>query len=192
MDFNLLHQGGAKDTQPAILFQKQSGYDEHSLIADALFVNPTKGDYRVREGSPALALGFKNFPMDQFGVTGKRLRPLARTPELPVPGAMREEKSRPDARITEWFGAKVKNVIGLGEISAAGLPGEVGVSLLEVPTGSAAAKSGLLVGDVILKCAGKKTNSVAELLREWRGASGTVRLEVWRSQKSIVLEVIKE
>jgi hypothetical protein len=27
-----------------------------------------KGDYTVRTGSPALALGFKNFPMDSFGV----------------------------------------------------------------------------------------------------------------------------
>ena len=105
---------------------------------------------------------------------------------------MREEKSRRDARITEWFGAKVKNVIGLGEVSAAGLPGEVGVSLLEVPAGSAAAKAGLLVGDVILKCAGRPTNSVADLQRRWSEASGKVKLEVWRGQKSIVLEVTKE
>ena len=37
-------------------------------MADALFVDPAHGDYRVKDGSPALALGFVNFPMDQFGV----------------------------------------------------------------------------------------------------------------------------
>jgi len=31
-----------------------------------MFVDPAHGDYRVKPGSPALALGFKNFPMDQF------------------------------------------------------------------------------------------------------------------------------
>jgi hypothetical protein len=44
------------------------GNDAHSKVADPLFVDPAKEDYRVKDGSPALALGFKNFPMDSFGV----------------------------------------------------------------------------------------------------------------------------
>jgi len=192
-DLNLLHQPGAKGAQPATVLQKESGRDEHSVVADALFVDAARGDYRVKAGSPALALGFKNFPMDEFGVTGERLRRLARTPDLPVPGALREENNKHDARVVEWLGAKVKNVIGLGEVSAAGLPGEIGVSLVEVPAGSAAAKAGLEVGDVILKCAGQPTDSVADLQRRWRqAAAGTVRLEVWRGQKSNPLDVTKE
>jgi hypothetical protein len=59
------------------------GCDAHSLVGDPLFVDPAKGDYRVRDGSPALALGFQNFPMDQFGVQSPRLKAIARTPELP-------------------------------------------------------------------------------------------------------------
>jgi hypothetical protein len=47
---------------------KQGGCDAHSKVADPLFVDPSKEDYRVKDGSPALALGFKNFPMDSFGV----------------------------------------------------------------------------------------------------------------------------
>jgi hypothetical protein len=47
---------------------KQGGCDAHSKLADPLFVDPAKDDYRVKDGSPALALGFKNFPMDSFGV----------------------------------------------------------------------------------------------------------------------------
>jgi hypothetical protein len=44
------------------------GCDVHSRVADPLFVDPANGNYQVRSGSPALALGFKNFPMDSFGV----------------------------------------------------------------------------------------------------------------------------
>jgi S1-C subfamily serine protease len=87
----------------------------------------------------------------------------------------------------------VKNIIGLGEVSAAGLPGEIGVSLVEVPAGSAAARAKLEVGDVILKCADQPTDSVANLERRWRrAAAGAVPLEVWRGQKSISLVVSKE
>jgi hypothetical protein len=44
------------------------GFDVHSLEGAPLFVSPENGDYRVRPESPALILGFNNFPMDQFGV----------------------------------------------------------------------------------------------------------------------------
>ncbi len=37
-----------------------------------------------RTGSPALKLGFENFPMDQFGVQKPALKKIARTPELPA------------------------------------------------------------------------------------------------------------
>jgi hypothetical protein len=44
------------------------GCDVHSKVADPLFTDPANGNYQVKSGSPALALGFKNFPMDSFGV----------------------------------------------------------------------------------------------------------------------------
>jgi hypothetical protein len=79
-----MHKEGAKNT-PATRLQKQSGRDEHSLVADAQFVDPAHGDYRVKESSPALALGFVNFPMDRFGVQKPALKAIARTPVLPGP-----------------------------------------------------------------------------------------------------------
>lgn len=54
-----------------------SGLDAHSVLADPLFVDTAKvfradyaprGDWRVQDESPALKLGFKNFPMDSFGI----------------------------------------------------------------------------------------------------------------------------
>jgi hypothetical protein len=84
MDYNLMHSPGAA-AAPAVELQRQSGRDAHSLVADAQFVDAAKADYRVNAGSPALALGFRNFPMDQFGVETPELKALARVPRLPAP-----------------------------------------------------------------------------------------------------------
>lgn len=44
------------------------GYDCNSVFADPMFVDEENGDYRVRNGSPALERGFENFAMDKFGL----------------------------------------------------------------------------------------------------------------------------
>ena len=44
------------------------GYDQHSLYADPEFVDPRKGDYRVRPESPAIKLGFKNLDLHDVGL----------------------------------------------------------------------------------------------------------------------------
>ncbi len=49
--------------------------DQHSVTADPQFVDAAKGDYTVKDASPAVALGFKNFPMDQFGKPGYPVPP---------------------------------------------------------------------------------------------------------------------
>jgi hypothetical protein len=79
IDFNLLHHPGQAEPTPAQELQKQSGRDEHSIQADVLFVDPSRGDYRVKPSSPALKLGFQNFAMDQFGVTMPALKKIARS-----------------------------------------------------------------------------------------------------------------
>lgn len=43
------------------------GLDTHGRIADPLFIAPEKDDYRLRPGSPALALGFKLFGLEGIG-----------------------------------------------------------------------------------------------------------------------------
>ncbi|MBN8459347.1 MAG: peptide-binding protein [Verrucomicrobia bacterium] len=59
------------------------GCDLNSVSGDPQFMDPAKGDFRVKDGSPALQVGFVNFPMDQFGVVSPALKAKVRTPEIP-------------------------------------------------------------------------------------------------------------
>ncbi|AMV37873.1 right-handed parallel beta-helix repeat-containing protein [Planctomyces sp. SH-PL62] len=52
-------------------WRKATGQDEHSRIADPLFVDPRAHDFRLKPGSPAPALGFKPFDASKAGVRGK-------------------------------------------------------------------------------------------------------------------------
>ncbi len=48
------------------------GMDRHSLVADPMFADPAKDDYRLKAGSPALDLGFRPIPVEQIGPRGDR------------------------------------------------------------------------------------------------------------------------
>ena len=190
LDHNLLHS--TTETGHAAVLAEMSGRDEHSLVGNARFVDPATGDYRVEAESVALELGFENFAMDSFGVQIPRLRELARTPVLPIPGQTEKKSSSRDQRIMSWFGAKIRNIVGLGDVSAAGLSGETGVRLIEVPEASAAAQSGFQINDVILKCGGHRVDTTVDLLRHWATTTGQVSVEIWRNQESILVEIHNE
>ncbi|HEX5398652.1 MAG TPA: PDZ domain-containing protein [Verrucomicrobiae bacterium] len=189
MDYNLVQKTGAEPS-PATGLQKQSGRDEHSIVADADFVDPAKGDYDVKAGSPALALGFKNFPMDQFGVTDPKLKAIAKIPQLP----QRENAASAITRAAApamWLGASVRNVTDEGEMSAFGLPGVTGVLVLDIPANSALAKAGLRKNDVILSVNGGKTADTAALLRQAPGlpAGNPLTIGISRDQKEMVVRL---
>jgi hypothetical protein len=168
------------------------GKDEHSLAGDPQFIDPAHGDYRVKDTSPALKLGFKNFPMAEFGVVSPPLKAEAKTP-FDIPNApAAAKKGRRDGSVHEWMGAKVKNLVGLGEMSVAGVGSETGVLVMEVPVGSVAETAGLRKLDLIVSVNGAKTDTFKELSQLYkRAAKGKVSLSIVRGQKTIDVELQK-
>src|SRR5581483_6295841 len=141
IDHNLL------PTDKALSESQRIGCDAHSLAGDPMFVDPEHGDFTVKPNSPALTVGFKNFPMDQFGVTNPGLKKIARVPSF-APGRPQRGSpaTTPVDSIFEFAGARMKNVTTLGERSAAGLPEIAGVIVIEAPADSPAGKAGLRAG----------------------------------------------
>ena len=195
MDFNLVQDSGAAippGGTPATQLQQQSGRDEHSIVADAQFIDPARGDYRVKDGSPALALGFVNFPMNQFGVQKPALKAIARTPQLPQAKVVAPVAVTRAADSISWLGARVRNIAGEGEMSAFGPSGVTGVLVLEVPAESPLAKAGLRKNDVILSVNGGKVADTAALRQQTQSlpAGSSVKLGLSRDQKEIMIEIV--
>ncbi|MDD4016811.1 MAG: right-handed parallel beta-helix repeat-containing protein [Kiritimatiellae bacterium] len=60
--------------------------DAGSLLTDPKFVDAKKRDFRLRQDSPALTVGFKPFDLDEIGLTGDEAwRTLPSRARLPVP-----------------------------------------------------------------------------------------------------------
>jgi hypothetical protein len=53
---------------------RQRGHDLRSVIADPLFINPRRDNYRLSANSPALSLGFKPIDLTAIGVRRSGLR----------------------------------------------------------------------------------------------------------------------
>lgn len=194
IDNNILQTAGLAKPEPATALQKVSGRDEHSIQADVMFVDPAHGDYRVAKNSTALALGFKNFPMDQFGVTDPKLKAIARTPSSDRAPHPAQPGITRDAELHDFLGCKIKNVVGTGEVSAYGLADESGAIVMQLSASSAAAKAGLQERDVILRCQGCDVGSVEDLLKIiGNNVKGTkLPVEVWRLQRAVTVEVTLE
>jgi hypothetical protein len=184
MDDNLVVKVGATGTTPATELHNASGRDENSIEADPQFMDAAHGDYRVKDGSPALALGFVNFPMNQFGVQKAELVAIALTPPLPGGGPAPKQVEREDATTT-WNGMEVRNIRDEGEMSAYGLPGVTGVLILNAETSSNAAHAGLQPDDVILGLNDVRITQVSDLVNA--PAAKPYRLKVSRQQREIIL-----
>jgi len=50
---------------------QKMGFDEHSIIADPLFVDPENDDYRLKSDSPAFKLGFRQINIEKIGLITK-------------------------------------------------------------------------------------------------------------------------
>jgi hypothetical protein len=163
-----------------------AGGDANSAAGDPKFLDPASGDFRVAEDSPALKLGFKNFPMDQFGVKKPSLKAIAKTPIIPaVQMPSGGSGVQADLKLF-WLGAPLHGLAG-EEFSAFGVSkDDAGVQLVRVPAGSAAAAAGLLDNDLIQGVNGYKVTNTTQLFESLIAARGhPLKLRVVRHQKPV-------
>ena len=171
----------------ALAKTQQAKIDANSTAGNALFENEKTGDFRVKSGSPALAMGFKNFAMN-FGVTDTRLKKLSKSPKImPLVTAIEANTSLQG----EWLGASVKNIENLGERSAAGIHNDNGALVTSIKSGSVAEKNLFKKGDVIINLDQNPVNSVADLLKlhnaiKWKGHAAVV---IMRDQQEKKMEI---
>ncbi|MBK1825534.1 PDZ domain-containing protein [Haloferula rosea] len=184
----------AADESSVMKISNKLGWDKNSVFGDPMFVDPANCDFQVKEGSPAFEIGFKNFPMDQFGVKKASLKAIARTPVIPeIGGQSTKPTRRSEPRTARWMGAELGELSGV-EFSAYGVSKEDGgVALTKVPADSAAAKEGLKSGDLIQGVNGKAVKNIAQLLRALSAEkSKTLELKVVRDQKATELTVTRK
>ena len=50
-----------------MLFLQDAGHDRESVVSDPMFVDAEHSDFRLKEGSPALARGFEPLGLERAG-----------------------------------------------------------------------------------------------------------------------------
>jgi len=168
---------------------KNLGWDQNSVFGEPMFVDPVNGDFRVKENSPVLKTGFKNFPMDQFGVKKPSLKAIARTPLIPKFGDMSIISSKKNPKTMTWFGMTLSELTDT-EFSAYGVSKEsAGVALSDVKAGDRASRAGFMDGDLIQMINGQGMLNLKKFERAFVAAKGTIKLKVVRNQQVLELEM---
>jgi hypothetical protein len=171
----------------ALRLARSNGTDAHSLAGDPRFSDPAKGDYTVTSGSPALATGFKNFAMNEFGVREPLLKKIALVPAIPV--LMTEAALTDKSVVLPFLGGRIKSVDGLAERSAYGLPDDQGVIVMSAGLNSLLTASGLRDKDVIRTADGKSVRTVKDLLTIYQSSAwkGKIEADIIRNQQPVHL-----
>jgi hypothetical protein len=153
LDYNLFYNGGDEVSIGDGGFKK-ARWDVHSEVADPLFVNPAANDYTVAPNSPALKLGFVNFPMDQFGKPG-----------APVPPAITiGSGSIVEAQAEPFLGGMVVGIYDMSTQSVLGAPDMSGVFFESLPSRSYAALQGFEKQDLIRVMNGEDVTNMQRFL----------------------------
>lgn len=169
------------------------GCDLHSIVADPMFIDPENGDYRVDESSPALKIGFLNFPMDKFGVRKSSLKKIAKTPVLPGLNDAKRSLANESPSATGdliWLGVKLKAFDGEA-FSAFGVSkDQCGVAVSDVPRGSEAARIGLKKNDAITSINDQPVYDADSFLKlVLTLGEKPIKLNIVREQKPMVMTV---
>jgi len=154
------------------------GHDKHSIVADPLFLDIESGNFKLKPNSPAFKIGFKEFPLDNFGTEVPEFKKEALNAHLKFDQLIRAHKSvEKETELIKWMGALIKTMTTEAEKSVAGIDDIKGVILVEVTKDSKLYKEGARSGDVILSADGKEVKTVADLIMAIDNCKHT--LKVW-------------
>jgi len=95
---------------------KALGRDVHSIIADPMFVDPAKDDYRLKPGSPASRIGFRPFDYKKAGVYGDP-KWIAKARDYTYPKADYPQNSPVVRTLNEDFEKTIVNTSPIGSIT---------------------------------------------------------------------------
>jgi hypothetical protein len=194
VDFNFVHKPQAA-TSPAAGLPRFGG-DPHSLLGDALFIDPPNGNYGLQSNSPALTLGFVPFDTSRFGVRPTRLKSIAR--QAPLPGTLEAatlksggwDREYKTPNTASWLGITLQSLTSPAELSAVGLSStDNGLLVVATSDKSPRAQDRIRKNDVILEVNQTPTPSLealAVLLPSLKDKSPII-LKIWRNQSPLTL-----
>ena len=180
IDYNAFPDSGS-------LAEAQSrGTDRHSVYGPLSFEDPQNGDFRVKKGTAALSVGFRNFAMDSFGVVSARLKAMAKKISFPSVAAV--NRLRKDD-IIDFMGARLKSLNTAGEQSATGMDQIRGVLVLSVAPGSAA--SGFLQANDVIQAFNRRQVANLKDLLEARGTitGKNTEIVIFRNQHQLMQKI---
>ena len=167
----------------------QASYDMNSVTANPLMAespwsNSAMTDYTVGSASPAIARGFKNIPMGNFGRPGAAGGP----PPVTLSGGTAVVETR-ESLSEPWLGASVTGLFSDTLASSVGLSGRNGLYVASVPAGSVAASFSLRAGDVVRSIDGTTVSNKNSFWAVWNSiaAGSSVSLGVWRGQAAVTV-----
>lgn len=177
VDFNFFPDANA------LTQAQKNGSDNNSLAGNPQFLNTENGEYTLNEKSTAFSVGFKNIDARNIGVLDADLK--AKAIQFPIPKLqLPEQETGAVSTEKNWLDVTLRNVNGLGDRSAFGLPSDSGVVVTSV-NATAEKKSGLLPKDVILSSDDKPINNIFELISLYQGIQwkGKMSVNIIRDQQ---------
>jgi hypothetical protein len=180
---NFFHNPAFDPPVPAVAAQAVTLDDADSWVGDARFADPEAFDFTIAEDSAAHKIGFKNFPMNQFGVQSPSLKKLAPLPPQRIPTKLFDNKIK-RKKVPVVLGAEVDALDTESELTATGMYALKGVIITKLPAKSEMAGLGFEIDDVLIEVDGKEVKSVKDMNSKLKTVlkKGSGRFKVMRGQ----------
>lgn len=190
-DYNLFHNPEIKTPLKATAISDWTQDDKHSIVADAKFINAEKGNFNVEINSPAIELGFRNFPFTGYGVISEHLKQMAPEPVIIMP-ANYFNNVRAEKKAINVLNASVTSLDTESKLTAYGARSIGGAIILKLPAHSKLNKLGFKLDDVVLKVGNTRIYNARDFAKASTlfSPGKTLTVEVLRGQEEITMEFI--